>query len=62
MDKENNKMKNLGKLIFKLIITGIALFVSSKYQKYLPYKLSSNLLSKYILKCIPFIAYCITLL
>ena len=28
MDKENNKMKNLGKLIFKLIITGIALFVS----------------------------------
>ena len=28
MDKENNKMKYLGKLIFKLIITGIALFVS----------------------------------
>lgn len=28
MDKENNKMKYLGKLISKLIITGIALFVS----------------------------------
>ena len=28
MEKENNKMKNLGKLIFKLIITGIALFIS----------------------------------
>lgn len=28
MDKGNNKMKYLGKLIFKLIITGIALFVS----------------------------------
>ena len=28
MDKENNKMKYFEKLIFKLIITGIALFVS----------------------------------
>lgn len=28
IDKENNKMKYLGKLIFKLIITGITLFVS----------------------------------
>lgn len=28
MEKENNKIKNLVKLIFKLIITGVALFVS----------------------------------
>lgn len=41
MDKENNKMKNLGKLIFKLIITGIALFVSYIVSIYLLIILSS---------------------
>lgn len=41
MDKENNKMKNLGKLIFKLIITGIALFLSYIVSIYLLIILSS---------------------
>ena len=41
MDKENNKMKNLGKLILKLIITGIALFVSYIVSIYLLIILSS---------------------
>lgn len=41
MDKENNKMKYLGKLIFKLIITGIALFVSYIVSIYLLIILSS---------------------
>lgn len=41
MKKENNKMKNLGKLIFKLIITGIALFVSYIVSIYLLIILSS---------------------
>lgn len=41
MDKENNKMKNLVKLIFKLIITGIALFLSYIVSIYLLIILSS---------------------
>lgn len=35
MEKENNKIKNLLKLIFKLIITGVALFVSYNVSIYL---------------------------
>lgn len=41
MDKENYKMKNFGKLVFKLIITGTALFVSYMVSIYLLLILSS---------------------
>lgn len=41
MEKENNKIKNLLKLIFKLIITGVALFVSYNVSIYLLIILSS---------------------